>query len=64
MSSYKLDVKLSFTGSIEVEADSKYEARRIVQDNFRALLDKCETNNCTAIIDWDVDKHSSATVAR
>lgn len=59
-----MEVKLSFTGCVTVEADSFHEAVRIVQNNFRAMLDKCETNNCPAIIDWDVDKHSSVTVAR
>ena len=64
MSSYKLDVKLSFIGSVEVEAESKYEAQNIVRDNLCAMLGRVETNNCPLILDWNIDPHSSATVAR
>lgn len=59
-----MEVKLSFTGSVTVEADSFHEAVRIVQNNFRAMLGNCETNNCPAIIDWDIEPHSSATSVR
>lgn len=64
MNEYEIEVKLSFTGSVTVEASSKHDALQIVRDNFRAMIGNCEDNGCDAIVDWDIDPHSSAIVAK
>ena len=62
MNEYEIEVKLCFVGSVTVEAANKHDAVRIVRDNFRAMLGNCETNECPAIIDWDIEPHSTTTV--
>ena len=64
MKEYEIEVKLSFTGCVTVNADSKIEALQIVRDNFCAMLGQCGDNGCDAIVDWDIDPHNSAIVAK
>ena len=66
MKTYKIKVKQTFTGTVEVRAESKAEALKIMNIGFNfPTLDVHSKHSWSAnekedegILDWDFDDHS------
>ena len=58
---FNVDITLMFDGKVEVMAETKEEANRIVAEYFSAKLGKCFDGGCTRIKDWDISSMSDDT---
>lgn len=57
-----VDVKIVFSGHVEVTADTFVEAKAVVEKNFHVLLGKCGENQDPRIIDWEIDMHGTTHI--
>ena len=57
MTKYRVPVCITFTGTVDVEADDPETAQEIVRRNFRAMIGTCCGNNLSEIVDWDIGLH-------
>lgn len=57
-----VDVKIVFSGHVEVTADTFDDAKAVAEKNFHALLGKCGDNQEPRIIDWEIDMHGTTHI--
>ena len=57
MTKYRVPVCITFTGTVDVEADDPTNADEIVAGNFRAMIGTCGNNGRDEIVDWDIGLH-------
>lgn len=57
MPKYQAKVKITFMGDVEVVANSKLDAKEIVENGFWALIGTLGTND-EDILDWSIDSHA------
>lgn len=70
MKKYTLEIKYTFTGTVEVRAESKDEAKRIARDDFGMVAGSISTSNESSdeneegIVDWDISTHPDTTTIK
>lgn len=70
MKKYTLEIKYTFTGTVEVRAESKDEAKRIAKDDFGMVTGNISTSNESSdeneegIVDWDISTHPDTTTIK
>lgn len=55
MKTYTMEVKVTFTGTIQVKADTKREAREIANRDWGVTINNAHTSNDEHVVDWDMD---------
>lgn len=57
MKHYRIDVTLKFEGFVDVNAESKQEAKDILNNFWGAVLGPVTTIDDNAVPDWDINIH-------
>ena len=57
MKKFQAQVSYTFTGTVDVNAESKEDARRIISEDFGVCSPGISTSNSGQVIDWDINMH-------
>ena len=62
MKKYEIPFTFVFSGKCLVNANSKDEAKEIVEQNMCACCPRVEDGGCADIIDYDIDCHAITSI--